>query len=406
MSSKLLEILGRGISVDISEVIRQWLINIEFAATDPHESLTKIFSLMGDMDSAAAEEHLRKYLSEYPSCVHGRLAAAAVCIRNNQLGRAIAELNLVYTKQPNNTIALYAMGYCCERMGREEQALEFYQDCLKFKSHLQLPRQRLAAIYFKNGQFERTVQEYETLRNEYPDDIATLVILGYLYIASGKYAKAGETFNAAILMHPDNFLSENDDIDRLMQEGMLQEALSELDGLADHEYNSVSTLVKRADILSMLGNADEAISQYQEAVRICPDLMDATIKLGAQYLRMDQEHLAASQFNKAVEMNDQIIDAYMGLASAAQLAGDASEAATVLSLASAILPNSILLFAEAATLQFKAGMEEKLMCKVPQDGLNNLIEAVIDAHRREMLLHPQSPDVSYRLALLLIVRVT
>ena len=125
-------------------------------------------------------------------------------------------------------MALYALGYCYERLGKESQAIEFYQDCLKFKSYLQLPAQRLAAIYFKNGQLEKTIEQYEILKNEYPDDISTLVTLGHLYIATTRYMQAIETFNTAILIHPDNFHNQ-DDIDRLIVDGQFQEALEQLE---------------------------------------------------------------------------------------------------------------------------------------------------------------------------------
>ena len=89
------------------------------------------------------------------------LAAAAIALADGRLNDAFDLLKSVYSKCPRNVTALYALGHCCERLGREEDAIAFYQDCLKFKNHLQFPRQRLAAIYFKNGQIEKTITEYQ-----------------------------------------------------------------------------------------------------------------------------------------------------------------------------------------------------------------------------------------------------
>ena len=187
--SKLLEIIGRGITVDTADLIWFWLdaVKNHERNIDPAQvqRLDKIVELVGNKKIEAAEEQLRLYLFDNSSCARGRLAAAAIHISKNQLQQAVQELNSVYMRQPNNTMALYALGYCYERLGKESQAVEFYQDCLKFKNYLQLPRQRLAAIYFKNSQLEKTIQEYELLRNEYPDDISSLVTLGHLYIANG-----------------------------------------------------------------------------------------------------------------------------------------------------------------------------------------------------------------------------
>ncbi|MCK4752409.1 MAG: tetratricopeptide repeat protein [Planctomycetes bacterium] len=402
--SKLLEIIGRGITVDTADLIWFWLdaVKNHERNIDPAQvqRLDKIVELVGNKKIEAAEEQLRLYLFDNSSCARGRLAAAAIHISKNQLQQAVQELNSVYMRQPNNTMALYALGYCYERLGKESQAVEFYQDCLKFKNYLQLPRQRLAAIYFKNSQLEKTIQEYELLRNEYPDDISSLVTLGHLYIANGQYAPAIEMFNTAILIHPDNFHPEDEDIDQLIAENRIHEALEHVEQLLEEEPEKTYLGVKRAEILALLGNETEAILQYQESIRIFPDSLEATIKLGTQYLQMHELRLAAQQFNRAVEINDQIVDAYIGLAIAQKSAGSISDALAVLSLAAAIQPNSSLLFAETATLQFKMGLGEGSPFENPQNS-PELTEAVIKAHRSQIARQPQNPDLHYRLGVLM-----
>ncbi|MHC4482507.1 MAG: tetratricopeptide repeat protein [Planctomycetota bacterium] len=402
--SRLLEIFGRAITFDTADLIWHWLDVVKLPKDDSEfvqvEQLHKIVELIGDRKTESAEEQLRLYLFDNPSCVRGRLAAAAICLSKSQLQNAIGELNSVYLRQPSNTMALYALGHCYERLGKESEAVEFYQDCLKFKSYLQLPRQRLATIYFKNGQLEKTIQEYELLRNEYPDDISTLVTLGHLYIANTGYARAIETFNTAILIHPDNFHTEDEEVDQLVREGRFYEALEQLERLLTEQPDRMELGVKRADVLNMLGAVDEAVSQYQEVLRFRPDFLEATIKLGTQYLQMQEDQLAAQQFNRAVEINDQIVDAYIGLAIAQKLAGSVSDSAVTLSLAAAIQPNSSLLLAETATLQFKAGFGENLESHDTEES-NELLPAVIQAHWQQIKRRPQNPDLYHRLGVLM-----
>jgi len=407
--SQLLEILGRAITIDIADLMWHWLNAAKLPKDDGqsarYRQLNKAVELMGDMKLDAAAEQLRMYLFENPSCTYGRMAVAAICLHNNRLAEAIKELNSVYLRQPNNTMALYALGYCYERLGKESQAIEFYQDCLKFKSYLQLPAQRLAAIYFKNGQPEKTIEQYEILKNEYPDDISTLVTLGHLYIATAKYMRAIETFNTAILIHPDNFHTLDDNIDQLFAEGQFHEALEQLEYLLQDQPDRADLLMKHADVLRMLGDTTEAVSQYEEALRICPDFLEATIKLGTQYLQLHQNRLAAQQFNKAVEINDKIVDAYIGLAASQKLAGNLSDAVGTLSLAAAIQPNSSLLFAETAALRFQDGLRENLpfdnQYENVQEDPTNLTRAVISAHRQQITHRPQNPDLHYRLGVLM-----
>jgi tetratricopeptide (TPR) repeat protein len=410
--SRLLEILGRAITVDTADLIWHWLNTVNLLKDDGEsgqaEQINKIIELMGQRKAEAAEEQLRLHLFDNPSSIRGRMAAAAICLSKNQLNSAIEELNSVYVRRPNNTMALYALGCCFERLGKEAEAVEFYQDCLKFKNYLQLPRQRLAAIYFKNSQLEKAIEEYELLKSEYRDDIWTLVTLGHLYIANAGYAKALETFNTAILIHPDNLHTEDEHLNQLIRDRQLEEALERLDDLLAEQGERADLIMKRADVLSMLGATEDSISQYQEALRIWPDFLEATIKLGTQYLQMNCEHPAAQQFNRAVEINDQIVDAYIGLAIAQKLAGNTSDALVTLSLASAIDANSSLLLAETATLHFRMGFVENPVSYSGDDSTktdlyngSELIMAAISAHHQQVTGHPQNPDLYYRLGVLL-----
>ena len=402
--SQLLEILGRAITIDTSDLILHWLKTVTFSEgfedSVQRRHLDTVIELMRQKKPDAATDQLRTYLFANPSCIYGRMAAAAINLHNNQLNEAIRELNSVYMRRPNNTMALYALGYCYERLGKEAQAVEFYQDCLKFKKYLHLPAQRLAAVYFKNMQYEKTLEQYQILNNEYPDDISILLTLGHLYIISGKYSNAVETFNKAILMHPDNFSSQDYDVDQLIAEGRLHEALDYLDNLMQSEDGRPDLLMKQADVLRMLGATDDAICQYEQAIYMCPDFLEATIKLGTQYLQLQHDHLAAELFNRAVEINDKIIDAYIGLSISQKLAGYITDALGTLSLAAAIQPNSSLLFSEMTSLRFKQGMVD---CNPSFDdmGSNAISDAVIATHQHEISQRPQNPDLYYRLGILM-----
>jgi tetratricopeptide (TPR) repeat protein len=399
--SVLLGIIGRGITIEAAPLIWHWFdISPSVAAAledDKRHLLVKVIDLARSQKVEQACEQLRLYLFDNPTCVLGRMAAGGLSIQMNHPADAVEQFNSVYMRQPSNTMALYALGHCYERTGDEEQAVEFYQDCLKFKNFLQLPRQRLAAIYFKSGRLDDAIREYELLRQEYPDDIYTLVALGYLYIVDKQYDRAVDTFNTAILIHPDNFLCSDPQVEQMLRQGNPNDALEHVQQqLQDHPDNP-ELLLRQADILAMLGATAEAVASYEQALRICPDLIEATVKLGTQYMLLQQDDLAALSFNLAFEMNDRVVDAYIGLALAQKLSGNVPQAFATLSLASAIQPNSALLFTQTAALRFRhnnpsydVGNEESYDLAV-----------IINAHRTELIDYPHNPDLHYRLGLLL-----
>jgi tetratricopeptide (TPR) repeat protein len=401
--SRLLEILGRGAEVDVSELIWNWLkkapIKSNLNGPEQVDQLNKALRLMGENKYESATGQLRLYLFENPSCIYGRLAAASICVHNNQLFEAIKELNSVYLRRPNNTIALYALGHCYERLGKEADAVEFYQDCLKFKRYFQLPAQRLAAIYFKNRQIESAIQQYELLSNEYPEDISTLIALGYLYLYAKKYIQAGEVFNNAILIHPDNFISDYY-VDQLIEDGQIQEALDYTEDSLQKYPDRADLMMKYAEILCLSGDDEQAAEQYERAIFFCPDFLEARIKLGMHYLKNNQELLAAEQFNIAIDINDNIVDAYIGLSISQYFVNDFAKAADTLSLACAIQPNSSILFTETASLNLKLGLE--LSDSYNSDSSqNDFANAIIEAHRQQILISDNNPDLYYRFGILM-----
>ncbi len=405
--SKLLEIFGRAITVDTADLIWHWfnVLKSHGAGGSPRDfgELEEALDLLGERQIDTASEKLNFYLFENPDCPYGRMAAAAVCLHHNALEDAVEQLQSVYMRQPSNTMALYTLGYCCERLGKEAEAIEFYQDCIKFKSHLLLPRQRMAAIYYRAGRLDKTITEYEALTAEHPEDIASMVLLGYLYIAGHHYENATATFNMAIVSHPDNFHDDNkqDELNELLDSGQYEKAIDNVRWLMESLGEMPDLYVTMADIYSRAGRVADAITGYENAIRMQPNYLEATIKLGTHYLRCQRPALAAEQFNRAVEINDDIVDAYIGLATAQYLADEVEEAHATLSLVGAIQQNSTLLFAETATLHMQITLDNDSADDSRRSDYVIEIADVIKAHQKQMTSTPKSTDIHYKYGILM-----
>jgi tetratricopeptide (TPR) repeat protein len=403
--SKLLEIFGKGLTVKTAEVVRHWLSQklSQEEPSDRTDFLLKIHDCLANRELVQAENKIREYLTHFPECVLGRMAAAAVCLLQNELKETIEQARSVYLRQPSNTMALYVMGYCHERLGQIEQALEFYQDCVKFKSYLQLPRQRMAAIYLKEGQLDRAVKEYEILTSEHPDDIPSIILLGQLYLESNKTEQAIDTFNLGILSHPDNFMdSERDEeIQSLVECDMFEQALEAIKWTIEQVGPSPDLLIRMGDVYSQWEKESQAIACYENAILMQPSSLEARIKLGTHYLRNQRFSLAAEEFNKASDINDEILDAYMGLAIAQKQFGLEEDSQQTLSLASSIQKNSVLLFTEATTLQFQSILDENSSLDTESDKGIVTIEHVIRAYQGQMKQSVTRADVNNKYGILM-----
>jgi tetratricopeptide (TPR) repeat protein len=404
--SKLLEILGKGIATNTANLMWNWLTSVAGKKLE-RERLREFEEILGhiaEMELEKADEKLRFYLFEYEKCTLGRVAAAIILMHQDRLTEAVAQLQLAYSREPGNTMVLYALGHCHERLGHEAEAVEFYQDCIKFKHYLQLPQQRLAAIYFRRGECTRSIEHYELITDEYPDDVSSLAILGHLYLSVGRNQDAIDTFSRAILIHPDNYLPEKDqEIQRLVEAGEAGDAITQLQEKLEANPDDAELCIELADLLAVSGEFTEAMVYYKKAIRIRPDFLEATIKLGTAHLNLGHCSLAAQAFNTAAEINDQIVDVYMGLAVAQLRAGRTREAESTISLAAAIQQNSTLLFTETARLQYREvmGLEGPVG---PEGEDAELLGNILTAHERQATTKPDSSTLQYRLGLLLLGR--
>lgn len=406
--SKLLEIFGKGITIDSVELVWNWLLaqqqppSESGSSTQNQDTLGRVIELLSDRNIEQAEQELRFHLFEHPDCLKGRIAAAAICIYHNDLNGAIEQTQSVYVRQPNNTMALYLLGYCHERLGQDAQAMEFYQDCLKFKRHLQLPHQRMAAMYLRKGRLDKSIEEYVALTVERPDDVSSLTLLGYLHLAAQNYTMAIDTFNLSILSHPDNFNQDgrNDELTSLLEQDLIEQAFDYVHGLIEQLGDMPEFSIQLGDICRHEGRVAEAISHYEAALRIQPNSLEATIKLGSQYLRDEHPSLAAEQFNRAAEINDEIIDAYAGLAIALSLNGDSDDAFRTLCLAQTIHQNSVLLFAETAALHLRSSLPES----ETEPQRDDILDTFVKSWKKRLDSYGSNADLDYKYGILMTVR--
>lgn len=396
--SAILEIFGRGATIHTAELLAQWLVEFQCARGDEMTpALHQIVDLLTAGKLRQLEERLSAHLFVQPDCIQGRLASAALWLQYNDLDQATADLRRVTTQQPTNTMGLYALGHCNERLKQESEAIACYQDCLKFKDYLQLPLQRLAAIHLKNGEFAKAIGFYEQLKSIHPDDLSAQLSLGHLYIATEQYNAAIDAFNTAILMHPDTLMFQDMDLERLVADHELYDAIDYIDEQLSLYPNRADLFSKKADVLCMLGATSDAIEAYRQALHLCPTYLDVAVKLGTLYVKNQNPLAAADLFVQAMNINDLIIDGYLGLSISHKLNQGMNGATSALSSATMLLPNTVLLFGETTRLLADALNHDTV-------GLDNdptpSEMLAIEAHEKHIQAQPANPAPYYRLALL------
>lgn len=393
---RLLEIIGRGLDLDPCRLVIDWFSYC--GNEDKDNELFEVIELIEQSKVESAYNELASYLRSNPDCVKGNIVAAAIHIDQRQLDRAIIHLKAALNKQINNTLALFLMGYCLEVTGEDREAVKYYQDCLKFKAYLKLPSYRLASYYFKNGQIEKTIEQYDVLQNNCPENLDILMTLGYLNITRGELKKAEENFNKAILMYPDSQLGDDDQIQKFMAEGEFYQALEVVENTIANQGENATSVTTRADILALMGSTEESIAEYKKAIWFNSHYIEPRIKLGSLYRKIGDRKKSAMQYLAAMEINDKIVDTYIGLVLIKKLQKKRNKAISNLMSSSIIMKNSQILVAEATRLLFIENDREISGDK--SYNIETTLEQIVNAYI-SVPYSEQSKEVAIYLAMLL-----
>lgn len=358
-----------------------------------------------------AEQLFRELLDSNPRHTEARLAWAAMHADNSDLDLAIEQLTLAgeYDGMPQGDSRIhFSMGYCLERQGNKDEAEKYYQKACGEKPCLPRHRQRLAAIYLSRHHYDMALNQYHLLKDEEQHNSWYYLLLGQLYLNQNDYLKAEYNFEQALISEPDNFEFQDEQIEKMVEDGKVQEAIETLEHRLAEQGDFPDIFAQLGDLHSRLGSDHDAVNFYKRALEIHPGYLEASVKLGTQHLRMGRYFESACQFNQSIEINDRLIEAYVGLALSHMKLDKTTPAHDMIDLASALEPNTILLFKEMNCLQFRVdsgsvsrhdlllGTDEKSNVE-PRDALH------IQQRRYEQALteNPNNANLHYYYAMLL-----
>lgn len=95
---------------------------------------------------------------------------------------------------PGDAPRYQKMGYSCEKLGKTEDAVKYYERAELLDSKSRWTRRRLAACHRQLGNRDKAIEYYSTLCNEDPDDLQTALLLGYTLIENGDLHSALQQF--------------------------------------------------------------------------------------------------------------------------------------------------------------------------------------------------------------------
>ena len=420
--SNLLELLGKGLEAPLMSLVLPQgrpLSKSEAAelgghvAADPVHVWNRLrlaihYTQIAAVDKAG--EIFAEILAQDPGHLDTRLAWAAMHVAEGSLSEAVGQFEQARAHGAEDARIFFGLGYCYERQGQAEKALEMYKAGKTCHPYLAQLGQRCAAIYVYRQEYGKTIDEYQQLSTEHPEEVFNYLMQGQLLLQTGEYAQAEEAFERALTIEPDNFDTSEEEIDALVQAKGIEGAIAEISDKIAGGGNVPDSYVRLGDLCSRAGDDEGTVCNYKRALELHPGFLEAAVKLGTQHLRMRRYYEGATSFSQAVEINDRLINAYVGLGVAQHQEGRKELGGDTFELAAALEPNTNLLFAEVVRLQVKLAMEKQqeretydfVVAEEPnRDDMEDLVNLQMERHRQGLAENPNRADLHYHYAVLL-----
>ncbi len=149
-----------------------------------------------DFDEASALFHScelgREYIKE-ASFFHG------ISLRNSgQVAQAIEQLKKARKTDPTNLNVINELAITFEQSKKYLDAQNLYEEVLALEPNNFAAKLGVARMQHWRGRIENSIESYEGLLHEKPDDLAVMLGLGYVLISNYELDEAKKLFNAVL----------------------------------------------------------------------------------------------------------------------------------------------------------------------------------------------------------------
>jgi tetratricopeptide (TPR) repeat protein len=283
-----------------------------------------------------------------PSLTSNEIAAlpkqAAISQQQGKLQEAFDLYQQSLDAEPDNFVALHAMGVLCGQAGRLDDALKFFaaagavqptdagvyfnmgtvlsmlgrpDDALASYDKALSLKPDFAAAHNNRGNVLKDLHRYEEAMASYTKAIAfrrdyanAYNNLGAIQILLHRYDEAIASYDKLLLLRPDFVEAHNSRAAALKALGRHEEALAGYDNVITLNATSADAHHQRAAELEALTRFDEALTAYDRAIALKPDAAESHSNRGnvLKALRRYDEALAA--YAKAIAIKPDVAAMY------------------------------------------------------------------------------------------------
>ncbi len=212
-----------------------------------------------------------------------------------------------------NTKASLELSNRLKEQGNSHKSIQSYQEAIKINPDIIQPLLKLAKIYETEQNWLELAKCYRRMIGLNPENHSFYLNLAKALQKQNKFYGAIAAYQEAIALKPDISATVYKNLGDLLvkEKDEVVNALKAYKKAA--ELNSdwkAGFYIKYGDILAKTEQLDEAISSYQKAIELQPNLASVYKKLGDVFVKKDHLNIAISWYQKAIEINPKATHIY------------------------------------------------------------------------------------------------
>ncbi|MBL8232949.1 MAG: tetratricopeptide repeat protein [Bryobacterales bacterium] len=235
---------------------------------------------------------------------------------------AIAELNSVIVRQPENVVLRYNLGRAYVAKGDVEQARIQFQEAIKYRPDYIPARIAIAQLHMAKNEFTKALQAAEEILQYDGSNITGKMIRTGARMGLGDRPTARQELSQLLMLSPDY-------PDALFQMGVLNyqekrydDAISNFERMQKVAPNDPRGLIGKVQTMQGLKKFDEAIRLLQDDLKVNPQRSFYRLALANTAVEAKQYELAIGEYRKLLEKNPKNFDVQIRLAETVRRKGD------------------------------------------------------------------------------------
>jgi len=330
-------------------------------------------------NTAGALAALDKALKLDPKKADTYLALGIIDAEGQQWAEAEKSLKQAIELDPKSVEALLKLGNLHLTRGRYPEAEQDYRQAIQVAPDDPNPRISLGNLYLAENKPQQVEDFLRASKKDFPDNSVGYCLLGNYYIASNQFDKALAEFSSLYQDHSKDPVVKKNYIQLLIMRDRLDDARKLDDEILKAAPADPDASIYKAEIEIRSGKSSNAIDTLQNVLKNDPDNAVAHYQLGMAFEQLGNPKRAETEWHDAVRLRPDIIEAHGALAQAAIRRQDASglaqEADQIMALQPAA-PDGYMLRGMAETMRKQYSTAEHYLSQAIEKGPNSAVAYV------------------------------